>query len=52
MIQDFFREGTTSTVSVAAASGFVGLLSLFNMAGRFAWSTTSDRIGRKPIYLP
>jgi MFS family permease len=52
MIQDFFRTDTgTSTVSVAAAGGFVGVLSLFNMAGRFVWSSTSDRIGRKPIYL-
>jgi MFS family permease len=51
MIQDFFRDNGTSSVSVAAAAGFVGLLSLFNMAGRFAWSSTSDLIGRKPIYL-
>lgn len=51
MIQDFFRDGSTSSVSVAAAGGFVGLLSLFNMAGRFVWSSTSDVIGRKPIYL-
>ncbi|WP_347405347.1 OFA family MFS transporter [Asanoa sp. WMMD1127] len=51
MIQDFFRDGTTSSVSVAAAAGFVGVLSLFNMAGRFAWSSTSDVIGRKPIYM-
>ena len=51
MIQDFFRENGTSTVAVAAAGGFVGVLSLFNMAGRFAWSSTSDVIGRKPIYL-
>jgi MFS family permease len=51
MIQDFFRTGTTSSVAVAAASGFVGVLSLFNMAGRFGWSATSDKIGRKPIYM-
>jgi MFS family permease len=51
MIQDFFRDGGVSSVSVAAAGGFVGLLSLFNMAGRFVWSSTSDVIGRKPIYL-
>jgi MFS family permease len=51
MIQDFFRDGATSAVSVAAAAGFVGLLSLFNMAGRFAWSSTSDVIGRRPIYM-
>jgi MFS family permease len=51
MIQDFFRGNGTSTVAVAAAGGFVGVLSLFNMAGRFGWSSTSDVIGRKPIYL-
>ncbi|MEV4702132.1 OFA family MFS transporter [Actinoplanes sp. NPDC049316] len=52
MIQDFFRGSDgKSAVAVAAASGFVGLLSLFNMAGRFVWSTTSDFIGRKRIYL-
>jgi MFS family permease len=38
-------------VTAAAAGGFVGLLSLFNMAGRFAWSSTSDLIGRKPTYM-
>ncbi|MCF6509999.1 OFA family MFS transporter [Blastococcus sp. MG754426] len=51
MIQDFFREGDTSTVLAATAAGFVGLLSLFNMAGRIVWSSTSDYIGRKPIYM-
>jgi MFS family permease len=51
MIQDFFRSDGVSTVSVAAAGGFVGVLSLFNMGGRFAWSSTSDLIGRKPIYM-
>src|SRR5699024_12312047 len=34
-----------------AAAGFVGILSLANMAGRFVWSTTSDYIGPKNIYL-
>jgi len=48
MIQDFFGE---AEVSAAAAAGFVGLLSLFNMAGRFVWSSTSDIVGRKPIYM-
>jgi MFS family permease len=51
MIQDFFREGDTSTVAAAAAAGFVGVLSLFNMGGRFAWSSTSDVVGRKRIYM-
>ena len=51
MIQDFFRGADgKSTVAVGAAAGFVGLLSIFNMGGRFAWSSTSDVIGRKPIY--
>ena len=51
MIQDFFRNGETSTVAAATAAGFVGLLSLFNMGGRFIWSSTSDFIGRKPTYM-
>ena len=52
MIQDFFRDADgTSSVSAAAAGGFVGLLSIANMAGRFVWSSTSDVIGRKPIYM-
>ncbi|MFC7407011.1 OFA family MFS transporter [Georgenia alba] len=51
MIQDFFREGGSSLVAAGAAAGFVGLLSLCNMAGRFVWSSTSDYIGRKNIYI-
>ncbi len=51
MIQDFFREGGTSAVATTAATAFVGLLSIFNMAGRFAWSSTSDFLGRKPTYV-
>ncbi|WP_456698759.1 OFA family MFS transporter [Aeromicrobium sp. P5_D10] len=51
MIQDFFRDGSTSSVTAAAAGGFVGLLSLFNLAGRFIWSSTSDVVGRKNIYV-
>jgi MFS family permease len=52
MIQDFFRTSDGSTaVTVAVAGGFVGLLSIGNMAGRFIWSTASDKIGRKRIYM-
>jgi MFS family permease len=51
MIQDFFRQADGSLVAATTAAGFVGLLSLFNMGGRFVWSTTSDYIGRKPIYM-
>lgn len=46
MIQDYF-----SGIEPAAAAGFVGLLSLANMAGRIGWSSTSDYIGRKPTYM-
>ena len=46
MIQDFFP-----TVTAAAAAGYVGLLSLCNMSGRFVWSSTSDVVGRKPTYM-
>ncbi len=45
MVRDFFPN-----VTVAAAAGFVGLLSLCNMGGRFIWSSTSDVIGRKWTY--
>jgi MFS family permease len=51
MIQDFFRDGGTSTVAPTTAAGFVAFLSLFNMAGRFVWSSTSDYIGRRPTYI-
>lgn len=53
MIQEMFSAasvGEQAAVSVAAAGGFVGLLSLFNMVGRFFWSSLSDRIGRKNTY--
>jgi hypothetical protein len=35
----------------AIAAGFTGLLSLFNIGGRFAWATCSDYIGRKATYF-
>ena len=34
----------------AIAAGFTGLLSLFNIAGRFFWASASDRLGRKLTY--
>lgn len=46
MIQEVFR----GRVTAVAAGGFVGLLSLFNMVGRFFWSSLSDRIGRRITY--
>ena len=35
----------------AIAAGFAGLLSLFNIGGRFFWASTSDYIGRKNTYF-
>ena len=46
MIQEMFP----SAISPAAAAGFVGLLSIANMAGRFIWSSASDYIGRRNTY--
>ncbi|MBR1220630.1 OFA family MFS transporter [Bradyrhizobium sp. U87765 SZCCT0131] len=38
-------------VAIAAiAAGFTGLLSLFNIGGRFFWASLSDHIGRKSTY--
>jgi MFS family permease len=47
MIQEIFG----ARVSAAAAAGFVGLISLFNMSGRFFWATASDYIGRRNTYM-
>jgi len=47
MIQEMFKGAVTP----AAAAGFVGLLSLFNMGGRFFWSSASDYLGRKNTYF-
>ena len=45
MSQEMFR------LSESAAAGFVGVLSLANMGGRFLWASLSDIIGRKNTYL-
>ena len=45
------QEMFPGRVTAAAAGGFVGLLSIFNMAGRFFWASTSDFIGRKNTYF-
>ncbi|SDK90592.1 MFS-type transporter involved in bile tolerance, Atg22 family [Modicisalibacter muralis] len=45
------QEMMPGAIEAAAAAGFVGLLSLFNMGGRFAWASVSDYIGRKNTYI-
>ena len=47
MIQEMFK----GSITPEAAAGFVGLLSLFNMAGRFIWSSASDFLGRQNTYF-
>jgi MFS family permease len=57
MIQEMFparfphADALQTAKSAATAGGFVGLLSLFNMAGRILWASTSDAIGRRPTYM-
>ena len=46
MVQEMFP----GVISASAAAGFVGLLSLANMGGRFFWSSLSDYIGRRATY--
>jgi MFS family permease len=43
-------KGMDTTALAAAGAGFVGLLSLFNLLGRFFWSSASDKLGRKMAY--
>lgn len=63
MLQDVFGAGligadSSTTITpeqkaaiVAAAAGLVGLISLFNSAGRLFWASVSDLIGRKNTYF-
>ena len=54
MIQELFSVdsvGAANAIDAHEAAGFVMLLSLFNMAGRFFWSTLSDYLGRKNTYI-
>jgi MFS family permease len=45
------QEMFPGQITPVAAAGFVGLMSLFNMGGRFLWASTSDYIGRKNTYF-
>jgi MFS family permease len=47
MIQEIFK----GRVTASAAAGFVGLLSLFNIAGRIGWASLSDHLGRRATYF-
>jgi hypothetical protein len=43
-------SGEQRGMIAAIAAGFTGLLSLFNIGGRFFWASLSDYIGRKNTY--
>jgi MFS family permease len=45
------QEMFPGQITAVAAAGLVGLMSLFNMGGRFAWASTSDFIGRRNTYF-
>ena len=44
-------DATQKAQIAAIAAGFTGLLSLFNIGGRFFWASMSDKIGRKNTYF-
>ncbi|QRI62389.1 OFA family MFS transporter [Shinella sp. PSBB067] len=47
----FSQLDTEQKAAIAAiAAGFTGLISLFNIGGRFFWASLSDKIGRKNTY--
>jgi MFS family permease len=47
----FTALSDTQRIAVAGiAAGFTGLLSLFNIGGRYFWASVSDKIGRKTTY--
>ncbi len=47
----FGQLSAEQKVAIAGiAAGFAGLLSLFNIGGRFFWASLSDYIGRKSTY--
>ncbi len=44
-------DASQKTAIAGIAAGFAGLLSLFNIAGRFFWASLSDKLGRKITYF-
>jgi MFS family permease len=44
-------DASQKTAIAGIAAGFAGILSLFNIAGRFFWASLSDKIGRKMTYF-
>ena len=52
-VQATFNEltGPQKAAIASIAAGFAGLISLFNIGGRFVWASLSDHIGRNATYF-
>lgn len=48
---DIKKDETLTAAAAAVGAGFVGLISLFNIFGRIAWASSSDKLGRKRTYF-
>lgn len=50
MMKEIFGSTLPGIVDGTFAATYVLMISVFNMAGRFAWATASDYLGRKRTY--
>ncbi|WP_295557957.1 OFA family MFS transporter [uncultured Hyphomicrobium sp.] len=48
---DMKKDTALAATAAAVGAGFVGLISLFNIFGRIAWASSSDKLGRKLTYF-
>lgn len=48
---DLKKDAALAASAAAVGAGFVGLISLLNIFGRFAWASSSDLLGRKATYF-
>jgi MFS family permease len=48
---DLKTDEAMVTAAAAVGAGFVGLVSLFNIFGRIAWASSSDKLGRQRTYF-
>jgi MFS family permease len=48
---DLKKDAALLAAAAAVGAGFVGLISLFNIFGRIAWASSSDKLGRKTTYF-
>jgi MFS family permease len=48
---DIKKDAAFAATAAAVGAGFVGLISLFNIFGRIAWASSSDKLGRKATYF-